>query len=158
MKRFFAVVLLLFALLPTAAYAHGGGTDSNGGHIDSSTGEYHYHHGYSAHDHYDMDGDGDVDCPYDFDDKTGENSGSSSSSGSSTTKPTATPSPTATRQISLFTTPSPTATPEAKEKTVTAWDIIKMIPAILILGIIPGHFVISLVILLFQEIKDKFKK
>lgn len=144
MKRFFAVVLLLFALLPTAAYAHGGGTDSNGGHTDSSTGDYHYHHGYSAHDHYDMDGDGDVDCPYDFDDKTGENSGSSSSSGSSTTKPTA--------------TPSPTATPEAKEKSVTAWDIIKMIPAILILGIIPGHFVISLVILLFQKIKDKFKK
>ena len=31
--------------------AHSGGTDSNGGHYDRSTGEYHYHHGYPAHQH-----------------------------------------------------------------------------------------------------------
>lgn len=63
--------ILLFALTLTAsALAHTGGTDSQGGHTDHSTGEYHYHHGYSAHDHYDMDGDGDIDCPYDFKDNT----------------------------------------------------------------------------------------
>jgi hypothetical protein len=54
--------------------AHPGRTDSNGGHIDNSTGEYHYHHGYRAHNHYDMDGDGQVDCPYDFHDKTNHSS------------------------------------------------------------------------------------
>lgn len=76
-------VLSCFLLLPIfvlTASAHTGRTDSNGGHYDRSTGEYHYHHGYPAHDHYDMDGDEIVDCPYDFDDRTGENSGSSSGS------------------------------------------------------------------------------
>lgn len=71
-------LVLIIVFLPTAALAHPGRTDSNGGHADSSTGEYHYHHGYPAHDHYDMDGDGDVDCPYDFDDRTGANSGGDS--------------------------------------------------------------------------------
>lgn len=60
--------------------AHPGRTDSNGGHTNRSTGEYHYHHGYSAHDHYDMDGDGDVDCPYNFDDQTSHSIKSSQSS------------------------------------------------------------------------------
>lgn len=72
-------IISLLASFAPGAKAHPGRTDSNGGHTDNSTGEYHYHHGYSAHDHYDMDGDGDVDCPYDFKDKTGANSGSPSS-------------------------------------------------------------------------------
>ena len=65
--------LITFALclsLPVVAFAHSGKTDSDGGHYDRSTGEYHYHHGYSAHQHHDMDGDGDLDCPYEFEDKT----------------------------------------------------------------------------------------
>ena len=57
-------------LLTIPAQAHPGRTDSNGGHYNHSTGEYHYHHGYSAHDHYDMDGDGKADCPYTFKGKT----------------------------------------------------------------------------------------
>ena len=61
------VCLLLFSIFATA---HAGKTDSNGGHRNHSTGEYHYHHGYPAHSHYDMDGDGIIECPYDFDDKT----------------------------------------------------------------------------------------
>ena len=75
-------VLLLVSLTCTA-YAHPGKTDSNGGHHDRSTGEYHYHHGYPAHQHY-----GGV-CPYAYDDRTGQNSGSSgsSSSGSSNGSP-----------------------------------------------------------------------
>lgn len=59
---FAALVLLFLVLLPTAAYAHPGDTDSSGGHYDSSTGEYHYHHGYPAHQHTNGQ------CPYDFDD------------------------------------------------------------------------------------------
>ena len=51
-------------------FAHPGSTDSNGGHTDHSTGEYHYHHGYPEHSHYDMDGNGSIDCPYEFDDQT----------------------------------------------------------------------------------------
>ena len=69
-----AVCSLLFNVV---AFAHAGKTDSNGGHTDHSSGDYHYHHGYSAHDHYDMDGDGIKDCPYNFDDKTNHNSGGS---------------------------------------------------------------------------------
>ena len=65
--------LMLVVMLGVPALLHGGRTDSNGGHYDHSTGEYHYHHGYGAHDHYDMDGDGYVDCPYDFDDQTDHN-------------------------------------------------------------------------------------
>lgn len=52
MKRilFLFIFIFCFHLL---AYAHPGGTDSNGGHYDRNTGEYHYHHGYPAHKHLD---------------------------------------------------------------------------------------------------------
>lgn len=53
--------LLLFALNVSA---HPGRTDSNGGHYNRSTGEYHFHHGYDDHQHPDGV------CPYDFDDNT----------------------------------------------------------------------------------------
>lgn len=75
MKKYIAALIIML-MIPVTVFAHSGGTDSNGGHYDHSTGKYHYHHGYPAHDHYDMDGDGTVDCPYDFDDRTGWNSGS----------------------------------------------------------------------------------
>ena len=69
MKRL--AVLALAALLILPVYAHGGRTDANGGHYDSSTGEYHYHHGYPAHQHVNGT------CPYNFDDKTDRNNDSS---------------------------------------------------------------------------------
>jgi hypothetical protein len=65
------VMISVCLCLSFAAIAHPGKTDSNGGHIDHSTGQYHYHHGYPAHQHSDMDGDGYLDCPYLFDDQTG---------------------------------------------------------------------------------------
>lgn len=80
MKRVVSVSLLVIVICSLISFwvtAHSGKTDSNGGHYDHSTGEYHYHHGYPAHDHYDMDGDGRKDCPYKFDNKT--NSGSNTS-------------------------------------------------------------------------------
>lgn len=64
--RKLAVFLVLLVLCVTPASAHPGRTDSQGGHYDRSTGEYHWHHGMSAHQHYDMDGDGILDCPYSF--------------------------------------------------------------------------------------------
>lgn len=64
------VVIAICLSVPTAAFAHPGRTDSDGGHTDHSTGEYHYHHGYSAHQHSDRDGDGDLDCPYQFNNKS----------------------------------------------------------------------------------------
>ena len=70
--------------LPMYSFAHPGRTDSNGGHTDKSTGEYHYHHGYPAHDHWDIDGDGTIDCPYNFDDQTNHNSGNNNGIGSET--------------------------------------------------------------------------
>lgn len=76
-KLLFAITLCLS--LSVVASAHPGRTDSNGGHTDHSTGEYHYHHGYSAHQHRDLDGDGDLDCPYSFKDKTGSSEGKTES-------------------------------------------------------------------------------
>lgn len=69
-----AFVLLLIAVITLFAVpvsAHPGNTDSNGGHYDHSTGDYHYHHGYPAHDHPGGK------CPYDF--ASGNNSNSASS-------------------------------------------------------------------------------
>ena len=68
------IVLAICLNLPVVAFAHPAGTDSDGGHINHNTGEYHYHHGYSAHQHSDLDGDGDLDCPYQFVDKTDSSS------------------------------------------------------------------------------------
>jgi len=72
--------IALFASAHIPVFAHTGKTDSNGGHTDYSTGDYHYHHGYPAHAHYDMNNDGTIDCPYDYDDQTNHSSGSNSSS------------------------------------------------------------------------------
>lgn len=72
MRKIISGFLLLIAFiftLTTYTSAHSGRTDSNGGHLDHSTGEYHYHHGYPAHDHYDIDGDNIKDCPYEFSSK-----------------------------------------------------------------------------------------
>lgn len=66
------IVIILIGSSLIFAFAHSGRTDSNGGHYNRSTEEYHYHHGYSAHQHVNGV------CPYDFDDKTGSSSGSSS--------------------------------------------------------------------------------
>ena len=83
MSRYWLTVLTvgLVLLLPVTAVAHGGGTDSQGGHYDGSGG-YHFHHGYPAHAHWDMDGDGIVDCIYKFEDKTNHDSSGSSGGGS----------------------------------------------------------------------------
>lgn len=79
MKRyiflFFAVVALLFTCT-FSVFAHSGRTDENGGHYDSSTGEYHYHHGWPPHDHIDGE------CPYDFEDNVDHGRDNSSKSNS----------------------------------------------------------------------------
>ena len=57
MKKVFKISLILMSIVIiilgscVAVFAHPGKTDSNGGHFDHSTGEYHYHHGYPAHQH-----------------------------------------------------------------------------------------------------------
>lgn len=50
MRKLICIAAAL-ALLTSAASAHPGRTDANGGHWNNSTGEYHYHHGYPAHQH-----------------------------------------------------------------------------------------------------------
>ena len=70
--RRFLIIAIISLFVSSLANAHSGGTDSNGGHRDSSTGEYHYHHGYSAHQHTNGV------CPYDFDNKIEPTSASSS--------------------------------------------------------------------------------
>lgn len=67
MKKVFKISLILMSIVIiisgscVAVFAHPGKTDSDGGHFDRSTGEYHYHHGYPAHQHENGT------CPYDFD-------------------------------------------------------------------------------------------
>lgn len=67
MRNLFRATVPILILLLSFVYvsAHSGRTDSNGGHYNRSTGEYHYHHGKSAHQHEDRDGDGYPEyCPY----------------------------------------------------------------------------------------------
>lgn len=63
MKRVIIAILCFLLFIPIVS-AHSGKTDGNGGHYNTSTGEYHYHHGYPEHQHIDGM------CPYGFDDKT----------------------------------------------------------------------------------------
>ena len=57
-----ATTILIFCLsllmLNSFVVAHSGDTDSQGGHYNHSTNEYHYHHGHPAHQH------NNGDCPY----------------------------------------------------------------------------------------------
>lgn len=90
------VVIFTAAFTLIIALAHGGRTDSSGGHRDnnnvSGLGSYHYHHGYSAHLHTNGV------CPYDFVDKTGQSSGGSGTSSKNTAAPTVTPVPTPSKK------------------------------------------------------------
>lgn len=58
-KRTAVIAILLALVLASPCVAHSGRTDSDGGHYDHSTGDYHYHHGKPAHYHY-----ADGSCPY----------------------------------------------------------------------------------------------
>ena len=74
-KLLLAIFIVIFIFLnPLCSFAHSGRTDSNGGHYDRTTGEYHYHHGYPAHQHTNGI------CPYNFVDKTNHNSNTSNNS------------------------------------------------------------------------------
>ena len=67
--KFIVLIIFIISLLTTViTYGHPGRTDSNGGHTNHSTGEYHYHHGYSAHQHPNGV------CPYEFNDAISEQS------------------------------------------------------------------------------------
>lgn len=111
MTRFLSLLFALFLLI-TPVFAHSGRTDSNGGHYDRSTGEYHYHHGYSAHQHYDMDGDGIPDCPYNFKDTTNHSSGSSSSYSYTTGPTTITTAPATFATVPTTSSPRTTTAPQ----------------------------------------------
>ena len=98
LKRFLLTLLSLTTVFVfSISFAHSGGTDSQGGHYNHSTGEYHFHHGYHAHQHPNGV------CPYDT---------PSRSSSSYTTMPT--PKPTEdwfAEWQRTHSTPVPTATP-----------------------------------------------
>lgn len=74
MKKITILIVLIMIIISPLSLAHKGRTDSNGGHYDYSTGEYHYHHGYEAHQHPNGV------CPYDYEDKTGQYSFTDTSS------------------------------------------------------------------------------
>jgi hypothetical protein len=49
-KTFFAIACCCIGL-HFSAFGHSGRTDSQGGHYDRRTGEYHFHHGMGPHQH-----------------------------------------------------------------------------------------------------------
>ena len=120
MRKLIAFLLIVLIVTPCIALAHPGGTDSEGGHTDHSTGEYHYHHGYPAHEHKDMDGDGKKDCPYDFKDATDHRTGSSNSNSSN--KTTSKPSTTTTSTVKQT----------EEEESLGFWDIVLIVVAIVL--------------------------
>lgn len=113
-----------------SAFAHPGRTDSQGGHTDRDTGEYHFHHGYPAHQHEDRDGDGVKEyCPYNFSDNTGANSGTPSSRTSSSRPATYVPVPAPvpkviTRETTATTLPTTAAVYSAgsRESNNSGWE------------------------------------
>ena len=111
MTRFLSLLFALYFLI-TPVFAHPGRTDSNGGHYNRSTGEYHYHHGHSAHQHYDMDGDGILDCPYTFKGTTS----TTSSPDIYTTTITTAPATFSTWETTVWTSPSTSAPATAAKK------------------------------------------
>lgn len=136
-------VLIAIALclsLSVVVYAHSGRTDSQGGHMNHSTGEYHYHHGFSAHQHYDKDGDGILDCPYDFNDKTG----SSSSSGKPSSK---TPSKSTVKAESS--TPKP-ANSKKNSNLYEIWEFLMIL--VYIFGFLAVPVVVSWFLLLVMRL------
>ena len=83
MKKKLIILIIIFIIaIPAVVFAHKGRTDSDGGHYDSSTGEYHYHHGYPAHQHINGI------CPYDYNDQTAYS--------------TSNPSPTSTPSVTTY--------------------------------------------------------
>ena len=97
------IAFSLCCLLTISAAAHSGGTDSKGGHIDHSTGEYHYHHGMSAHQHP-----GGV-CPY-----------------NQTPKPkTGTSNKNSTKNTLTIKPASNQSTPKSKAESREDWDLDK---------------------------------
>lgn len=156
MKKYSALIFIsaLISLLCFISFAHGGRTDSNGGHYDRNTGEYHYHHGYSAHDHYDMDGDGDKDCPYNFDDKTNHNSNSgNSNSGNSNNSSN---SSSQDRLDDLFNDTSKSDSNESitDKKQLSFWDIVSIIFEIVGLSILFSMFLIYFGYMVFSFIVE----
>lgn len=77
--KYFVLFIIIGLFVSTTICAHPGRTDSDGGHNETATSEYHYHHGYSAHQHTDGK------CPYDYNDKTVSSTTSSSSDDSTYT-------------------------------------------------------------------------
>lgn len=63
MEKIFLAFILFFLSIPL--FAHGGRTDSNGGHHDRKNGGYHYHHGRGPHQHKNGN------CSYDNSDSDG---------------------------------------------------------------------------------------
>ena len=137
-KRTLSVICTILLLL-ISANAHSGRTDSNGGHYNRSTGEYHYHHGYPEHQH-----ENGV-CPYDYKDTTGENSGQSDGSESQTGGMISKESP----------SPSPEETQEPKQKEGISDTMVNIL---VVVGFIAAPIVLTYCYIGVLSIIDFFKE
>lgn len=51
LRKIIFIFIIFFIIIVPFSLAHSGRTDSNGGHYDWSTGEYHYHNDNSSYDY-----------------------------------------------------------------------------------------------------------
>ena len=146
LRRLAFILFAVLAFLSLPVYAHPGRTDSNGGHTDHSTGEYHYHHGYGAHQHYDLDGDGILDCPFEnlrIEKEKPSSNNSTNASQSSTPKKQETAASTVSSEI-----PAENKSEKSSKKTEDK------IENILVFAICVSPFVLPYIIGLCKSIKE----
>lgn len=136
--------VLLSVLLCSAAFAHPGGTDANGGHFDRETGEYHYHHGHPPHQHPNGI------CPYSVEAET-PLPDKSVSSGSNKAKSR---SSSGTHTASLYRHSSGAA---AKESSLSAGDIAGIV-IMALFGLYGLTFEFPVIPFIFSRLFKRFRK
>lgn len=149
-NRFILACLIILCLVASSSTAHPGRTDSQGGHTNRSTGEYHFHHGYPEHQHTNGV------CPYDYHDNTDRSGNSSKGNSSRNTKPKTEVSKPAVKE------PIPVVERVEKEpSSPTTKEVLQKI----FLGLLylpglalAGSFVVEILVSLWDSIKRLFKK
>ena len=148
-NRFILACLIILCLVASSSAAHPGRTDSQGGHTNRSTGEYHFHHGYPEHQHTNGV------CPYDYHDNTDKNTHSNKANKPDTKRGDEPETPVLKEPIPVAERDEEGAPP------VTFWDVLMWV----VLGLLALPTFISLVITVFaifyslwDYIKGLFKK
>lgn len=142
-------IIICFLSFSLSVFGHSGRTDSNGGHWNHSTGEYHWHHGYSAHQHQDRDGDGYKEwCPYKNSNSTSNNNAGSNSNNSGNSG----------NFGNSNASSSTSTTNKTNNSKYSAGDIFGIIIGVVVLVLMVGYYAFGIGRIIFEAIKEKIKK